>query len=52
MVGKASERDWPKAMPEVDRLIAEEDAQSGGAASDPVGEGGAAVTAAERRRAG
>jgi NAD(P)-dependent dehydrogenase (short-subunit alcohol dehydrogenase family) len=50
MVGKASERDWPKVMPEVDRQIAEEEAHSGGAASDPVGAGGAAVTTAERKR--
>jgi hypothetical protein len=52
MVGRASERDWPKVMPEIDHQVAEEEVQSGGAASDPVGEGGAAVTAAERKRAG
>jgi NAD(P)-dependent dehydrogenase (short-subunit alcohol dehydrogenase family) len=49
MIGKAAERDWPKTMPEIDRLIAEETARVGTAASDPVGAGGAAVMSAERR---
>ena len=42
MVGRLAERDWAKTMPEIDRLVAEEQAP-GGAASDPVGAGGAAV---------
>ena len=46
MIGKTAERDWPKTMPEIDRLIAEETERVGSAASDPVGAGGAAVMSA------
>ena len=49
MIGKVAERDWPETMPEVDRLIEEESARVGSAASDPVGAGGAAVMSAERK---
>ena len=49
MIGKFSERDWPEAMPEIDRLIEEESARVGSAASDPVGAGGAAVISAEHK---
>jgi NAD(P)-dependent dehydrogenase (short-subunit alcohol dehydrogenase family) len=49
MLGRVSERDWPEAMPEIDRLIAEESARVGSAATDPVGAGGAAVISAERK---
>jgi NAD(P)-dependent dehydrogenase (short-subunit alcohol dehydrogenase family) len=49
MIGRVSERDWPEAMPEIDRLLEEESARVGSTASDPVGAGGAAVLSAERK---
>jgi NAD(P)-dependent dehydrogenase (short-subunit alcohol dehydrogenase family) len=52
MIGRVAERDWPKTMPEIDRLVAEENERFGRAASDPVGAGGAAVVSAERKPAG
>ena len=49
LLGPVIERDWPANMPEIERLATEEAEQRGEAAYAPVGGGGAAVTAAERR---
>jgi NAD(P)-dependent dehydrogenase (short-subunit alcohol dehydrogenase family) len=49
IIGRLSERDWPETMPEIDRLVAEEQDQTGAAATDPVGAGGAAVISSEQK---
>jgi NAD(P)-dependent dehydrogenase (short-subunit alcohol dehydrogenase family) len=52
MIGKRAESVWPKTMPELERLEAEDEARSGTEGFAPTGAGGAAVISAERRRTG
>jgi NAD(P)-dependent dehydrogenase (short-subunit alcohol dehydrogenase family) len=51
MIGKRAESVWPKTMPELERLEAENESRSGIEGLAPTGAGGAAVISAERERA-